>query len=291
MAPAGDFVLWSNLPDERTEVRDSDIVFAGYGVVAPEYKWDDYAGNDVTGKTVMVITGDPPVANPRDPTKLDEHVFLGNALTVYGRNGTKLESAFRHGAAAVLLVPPARPFRYVWENNARENMTLRDGNEHRQLKAQGRVARPILSRSLSMPAELIVGDHRISEYSPVSSPQGAGGMPAPKCTRSPTRPTGGRLFAEHPARGFCCLAILDDRIQFNINQVAPIVHMLGEGGHIVRFQDMPAQNRAGHMIPSNLCHSLGRRTAGFQKLLKRRLVEARARSPRKHEFHGYTLLT
>jgi hypothetical protein len=67
--------------------------------------------------------------------------------------------------------------------------------------------------------------------------------------------------------------------------------MLGEGGHIVRFQDVPAQNRAGHVIPSKLFHSLGWRTASFQELLKRRLVEAGARSPRKHEFHGNTLLT
>src|SRR6476659_5806110 len=80
-------------------------------------------------------------------------------------------------------------------------------------------------------------------------------------------------------------------MQFYINQVAPVVHMLGEGGHIVRFQDVPAQNRAEHVIPSNLFHALGRRTAGFEKLLKRRLIEAGARSPRKHEFHGYTLLT
>jgi len=98
------------------------------------------------------------------------------------------------------------------------------------------------------------------------------------------------LFAEHPGRGFGCLRILDNRIQFNINQVTPIVHMLGEGGHIVGFQDVPAQNRPGHVIPSNLLHSLGRRTAGFQELLKCRLVKAGARSPRKHEFHGDTLL-
>ena len=57
----------------------------------------------------------------------------------------------------------------------------RDGR--RTPHRRGRLAVAILSRSLSMPAELIVGDHRISEYSPVSSPQGAGGMPAPKCTR------------------------------------------------------------------------------------------------------------
>ena len=135
MSPAEDFVLWSNLPDERIEVRDSDVVFAGYGVVAPEYKWNDYAGIDVKGKTVIVITGDPPVADPGDSTKLDERVFLGNALTVYGRTGTKLATAFNHGAAAVLLVPPAQPFRYVWENNARENMTLRDGNERQTVKS------------------------------------------------------------------------------------------------------------------------------------------------------------
>ena len=140
MSPAEDFVLWSNLPDERIEVRDSDVVFAGYGVVAPEYKWNDYAGVDVKGKTVIVITGDPPVADSGDSTKLDERVFLGNALTVYGRNGTKLATAFNHGAAAVLLVPPAQPFRYVWENNARENMTLRDGNERQQLRAQALVS-------------------------------------------------------------------------------------------------------------------------------------------------------
>jgi hypothetical protein len=101
MLQAEDFVLWSNLPDTQIDVRDSDLVFAGYGVVAHDYKWDDYAGIDVNGKTVMVLTGDPPVADRRDATKLDEHVFLGGALTIYDRNGTKLETAFKHGAAAV----------------------------------------------------------------------------------------------------------------------------------------------------------------------------------------------
>jgi Zn-dependent M28 family amino/carboxypeptidase len=139
LSPSEDFVLWSNLPEKRIEVRDSGLVFAGYGVVAPEYQWDDYAGIDVKGKTVMVITGDPPVADLRDPAKLDERVFLGNALTIYGRNGTKLETAFKHGAAAVLLVVPAQPPRYTWQNNARENMTLRDGNERKQVKAQALV--------------------------------------------------------------------------------------------------------------------------------------------------------
>ena len=94
---------------------------------------------DVKGKTVMVLTGDPPVADRSDPKKLDEHFFLGNALTVYGRTGTKLETAFKHGAAAVILIPPSQPARYVWENNSRENLSLRDGNERQQVKAQALV--------------------------------------------------------------------------------------------------------------------------------------------------------
>jgi Zn-dependent M28 family amino/carboxypeptidase len=139
MSSAQDFVLWSTFPEKRIEIRNSDLVFAGYGIVAAEYKWDDYAGMDVKGKTVMVLTGDPPVADRSDPTKLDEHFFLGNALTVYGRTGTKLETAFKHGAAAVFLVPPAQPARYILENNSRENLTLRDGNERKQVKAQALV--------------------------------------------------------------------------------------------------------------------------------------------------------
>jgi Zn-dependent M28 family amino/carboxypeptidase len=136
MSPAQDFVLWSTFPEKRIEIRNSGLVFAGYGVVAAEYKWDDYAGIDVKGKTVMVLTGDPPVADRSDPAKLDEHFFLGNALSVYGRTGTKLETAFTHGAAAVILVPPGQPERYLWENYSRENLTLPDGNERKQVKAQ-----------------------------------------------------------------------------------------------------------------------------------------------------------
>ena len=122
-----DFVAWSSLPDRVVQVRNSGLVFAGYGVVAPEYQWDDYAGLDVAGKTVLVLSGDPPAGD----------LFLGNALTVHGRQGTKLDTAFKHGAAAVLLVSPAqRPGAALGLNNARENMTLRDGNERRRVKAQ-----------------------------------------------------------------------------------------------------------------------------------------------------------
>ena len=130
MVGARDFVVWSNLPDTLIQVRNSDVVFVGYGVVAPEYKWDDYAGIKVAGKTVMVLTGDPPAGD----------LFLGNALTVHGRQGTKLDTAFKHGAAAVLLVNPTQqPGAPLGQNNARENMTVRDGSERRRVQAQALV--------------------------------------------------------------------------------------------------------------------------------------------------------
>src|SRR5262245_38923246 len=61
--PGQDFVVWSNLPEPHIEVTHSGLVFVGYGVVAPEYNWDDYAGVDVTGKTVVILSGDPPVSD------------------------------------------------------------------------------------------------------------------------------------------------------------------------------------------------------------------------------------
>jgi hypothetical protein len=138
MEPGKDFIVWSNQPEKQVEIRNSDLVFAGYGVVAPEYKWDDYAGIDVKGKTVILLTGDPPVADPADPKKLDEHYFLGKALTVHGRQGTKLEQAFKHGAVAVLMISAGTG--RLNQNNARENMTVRDGNERKQVKAQATIA-------------------------------------------------------------------------------------------------------------------------------------------------------
>ena len=56
-------------------------MFVGYGVIAPEYHWDDYKGVDVKGKTVVLLSGDPPVPDQNDPTKLDENMFSGMALS------------------------------------------------------------------------------------------------------------------------------------------------------------------------------------------------------------------
>ena len=75
-----DFVAWTK--QERPKITiDSDLVFVGYGIVAPEYNWDDFKGVDMTGKIMVVLVNDPPVPDPSDPTKLDEKTFKGKAMT------------------------------------------------------------------------------------------------------------------------------------------------------------------------------------------------------------------
>jgi Zn-dependent M28 family amino/carboxypeptidase len=91
------------------DLADSDIVFAGYGVVAPEYQWNDYAGLDVKGKTVIVLVNDPGWGNG-DPT-----LFKGKAMTYYGRWTYKYEEAARQGAAACLIVHETAGAGYPWQ--------------------------------------------------------------------------------------------------------------------------------------------------------------------------------
>jgi Zn-dependent M28 family amino/carboxypeptidase len=99
---AQDYRVSSAQPKASIDVADSPIVFAGYGIVAPEYKWDDYKGMDVNGKAVVILSGDPPVRDPGDPEKLDPKMFLGPELSFYGRAGSKADIAFAHGASAVI---------------------------------------------------------------------------------------------------------------------------------------------------------------------------------------------
>ncbi len=129
-----DYVAWTSLPVAQVDLPDAQMVFVGYGAEAPEYNWNDYADVDVKGKTVVMLSGDPPVADPADATKLDERMFLGRALTVYGRTGTKFDTAFRHGAEAVIVIAPASPA--LFANYTREAMILRGPGEHDHLRAQ-----------------------------------------------------------------------------------------------------------------------------------------------------------
>jgi Zn-dependent M28 family amino/carboxypeptidase len=90
------------------------MVFVGYGVTAPEYRWDDYKDVDVRGKTVVILVNDPPVPDPKTPGRLDPRTFQGNAMTYYGRWTYKYEEAARRGAAAALLIHETRAAAYPW---------------------------------------------------------------------------------------------------------------------------------------------------------------------------------
>src|SRR5206468_8328405 len=106
-------------------------------IVAPEYGWDDYKGVDVRGKTIVMLVNDPPVPDPKDPSKLDDAVFKGRAMTYYGRWTYKYEIAAEKGAAAALIVHQTGPAGYPWEvvkgSWGRENFDIPspDGNASR----------------------------------------------------------------------------------------------------------------------------------------------------------------
>ncbi len=136
-----DFVAVSRRMAAEVSVEDSDVVFVGYGTVAPEYGWDDYKGLDVRGKTLIMLVNDPPVPDPNDPAKLDPAAFKGRAMTYYGRWTYKYEIASEKGAAAVILVhetgPAGYPFEVVRGSWSRENFDIA---EPQQGGAPARVA-------------------------------------------------------------------------------------------------------------------------------------------------------
>jgi Zn-dependent M28 family amino/carboxypeptidase len=108
-----DFVAWTKRVQPAVHV-EADVVFVGYGVVAPEYRWDDFKGVDVRGKVIVVLINDPPVPDPNDPSKLDEKTFKGKAMTYYGRWTYKFEEAAAKGALACLIVHQTGPAGYPW---------------------------------------------------------------------------------------------------------------------------------------------------------------------------------
>lgn len=130
--PAGTaFVGWTLRAQDLIEVADSEMVFVGYGVVAPEQGWNDYAGQDVRGKTVVMLVNDPGFAT-KDPD-----LFNGKAMTYYGRWVSKFEEAARQGAAGAVLVHETEAASYGWEvvhnswMGARYSLSTPDGNASR----------------------------------------------------------------------------------------------------------------------------------------------------------------
>ena len=110
-----DYIARSLRYAPEAKVENSDLVFVGYGVVAPEYGWDDYKGVDVKGKTIVFLINDPAIPGPpdsKDPNKLDDKLFKGKAMTYYGRWTYKFEIASEKGAAAAIIVHETGPAGY-----------------------------------------------------------------------------------------------------------------------------------------------------------------------------------
>jgi len=109
-----DFVAWTRQAIPDTKLENSELVFVGYGVQAPEFQWDDYKGIDVRGKVLVMLVGDPPVPDPTNASKLDPKMFGGKAMTYYGRWTYKYDIAAEKGAAGVLLVHETSTAGYPW---------------------------------------------------------------------------------------------------------------------------------------------------------------------------------
>jgi Zn-dependent M28 family amino/carboxypeptidase len=99
-----DVVAWTRHVAPASSIDNSDLVFVGYGVVAPEFNWDDYKGLDVKGKTLVMLVNDPPVPDSANSAELDPKVFGGVAMTYYGRWTYKYDIASDKGAAGVILI-------------------------------------------------------------------------------------------------------------------------------------------------------------------------------------------
>src|SRR3984893_3307165 len=129
-----DYVASSARLQSEIKAENTDIVFVGYGVVAPEYGWDDYKDVDVRGKTILMLINDPAIPDPADPTKLDPKMFKGNAMTYYGRWTYKYEIAAQKGAAAAVIihetVPAAYPYSVVMSSWAKENFEIDAPNKN-----------------------------------------------------------------------------------------------------------------------------------------------------------------
>ena len=131
-----DYVAWTKRVAERVSLDASDLVFVGYGALAPEFQWDDYKGADVRGKTMVVLVGDPPVPDPARPGELDPATFGGKAMTYYGRWTYKYEMGARLGAAGVLIVHETEtagyPFAVVQGRTTEQfDLETADGNQGR----------------------------------------------------------------------------------------------------------------------------------------------------------------
>lgn len=135
-----DFIANSRHDRKETNIDNSDVVFVGYGVVAPEYGWDDYKGVDVKGKTILMLVNDPQIRVPND-TALDTTMFKGRAMTYYGRWTYKYEIASEKGAAAAIIIhetgPAGYPYGVVKGSNSQEQFDVISPDAEKRVPVEG----------------------------------------------------------------------------------------------------------------------------------------------------------
>jgi Zn-dependent M28 family amino/carboxypeptidase len=145
-----EFVVDSGLFTPRVDV-DAGIVFVGYGTVAPEYRWDDYKGLDVSGKVLMMLVNDPPA------TDAEPDLFEAEAMTYYGRWTYKYEIAEQMGAAGVLLVHVTDMAGYGWNvvesSWSGDQFSFERDDDSQPLRMRGWVQRPVAEEIVSMAGE------------------------------------------------------------------------------------------------------------------------------------------
>jgi Zn-dependent M28 family amino/carboxypeptidase len=143
-----DYIASSRRVVPEVAVDNSDLVFVGYGIVAPEYDWDDYKDVDVTGRTIVMLVNDPGYATQ------DDALFRGNAMTYYGRWTYKYEIAAEKGAAAAIIIhetgPAGYPFEVLSSGHERANFDIQSpDNNMSRVAVQAWMPEPAIRNFLS----------------------------------------------------------------------------------------------------------------------------------------------
>ncbi len=163
LKPLDEYVAYDETQRPSSDI-DAPIVFVGYGIEAPEYKWDDYKGTDVRGKVLLMLVS--------EPSSDDPNFFKGRALTYYGRWTYKYEEAARKGAVGVILIHKTEMASYPWEvvrnSNSGEKSFLKSDQPQLQAASwiQLEVARQLAQKS-GMDLDKLMADAQSRNFHPV----------------------------------------------------------------------------------------------------------------------------
>ncbi len=167
LKPLEQYVAYDQTQEPQSGI-DADIVYVGYGIEAPEYKWDDYKGVDVRGKVLLMLVNEPPSDDP--------NFFKGKALTYYGRWTYKYEEGAHQGAAGVILIHKTDMASYPWEvvrnsNSGEKSFLQLDGTP--KLKAASWITLEVAQQiavSAGLNLDKMIEDARSRDFHPVSLP-------------------------------------------------------------------------------------------------------------------------